>query len=92
MKNKILILSSVLLACILLTVAACKKIEDADSTVVSTSIPFIYEQNVNDAYVYGEGQTHIYTDIPDVVAIAVDTVVGFKAVTAVLPAWIPLKF
>lgn len=78
MKNKILILSSVLLACILLTVAACKKIEDADSTVVSTSIPFIYEQNVNDAYVYGEGQTHIYTDIPDVVAIAVDTVVGFE--------------
>ena len=59
-------------------VAACKKIEDADSSVISTSIPFVFEQNVDDAYVYGEGQTHIYTDIPEVVAIAVDTVVGFE--------------
>ena len=77
MKNKILMLSSVLAGCILL-VAACQKIEDADSTVVSTSIPIVYEQNIDDAYVYGQGQTHIYTDIPDVVAIAVDTVVGFE--------------
>ena len=78
MKNKILILSSVLVGCILIVVASCKKIEDADSTVVSTSIPFLYEVNINDAYVYGQGQTHIYSDIPDVVAIAVDTIVGFE--------------
>ena len=77
MKNKILILSSILAACILM-VAACKKIEDADSTVISTSIPFLYEVNINDAYVYGQGQTHIYTDLPEVIAIAVDTIVGFE--------------
>ena len=78
MKNKILIFSSLLLAGSILFVAACKKIEDADSTVTLTSIPFVYQQNINDAYVYGQGATTIYSDIPDVVAIAVDTVVGFE--------------
>ena len=78
MKNKILALSSLVLAGSILFVAACKKIEDADSSVVSTSIPFVVEQDINDAYVYGQGATSIYTDIPDVVAIAVDSVVGFE--------------
>ncbi len=52
--------------------------EDNDSEVISTSIPYIAFQNVNSAYVYGEGQTSIYSDLPDVLAIAVDTVVGFE--------------
>jgi hypothetical protein len=77
MKNKILILSSVLVGCMLLA-AGCIKIEDADSTVTTTSVPFVYVQNVNDAYVYGEGNTSIYSDFPDVIAIFVDTAVGFE--------------
>ncbi|MCC6280906.1 MAG: hypothetical protein IT262_09905 [Saprospiraceae bacterium] len=57
---------------------ACHKIEDNDSVVRASSIPFIAIQNVNSAYVYGQGQTSIYSDIPDVLAIAVDSVVGFE--------------
>ncbi|HOY04434.1 MAG TPA: hypothetical protein PLO67_03465 [Saprospiraceae bacterium] len=78
MKNKILIRSSVWLACILLTVAACKKIEDGDSVTFGFSQPFLHELNVNSAYVYGQGATHIYTDIPQLLAVVVDTVSGFE--------------
>ena len=77
MKNKILFISSLLVGCVLV-IAACHKIEDNDSVVRATSIPFIAIQNVNSAYVYGAGQTSIYSDIPDVLAIAVDSVVGFE--------------
>ena len=77
MKNKILNLSCLVGGCFLLMMA-CHKIEDNDSVVIATSIPFIAVQNVNSAYVYGEGQTSIYSDLPDVLAIAVDTIVGFE--------------
>ncbi len=77
MKNKILIPSLFLAGCFLL-IMACQKIEDKDSTVIATSVPFIAVQNVNSAYVYGEGQTSIYSDLPDVLAIAVDSIVGFE--------------
>ncbi|MBK8425179.1 MAG: hypothetical protein IPL27_03995 [Lewinellaceae bacterium] len=77
MKNKILNLSVLVGGCFLLMMA-CHKIEDNDSVVIATSIPFIAVQNVNSAYVYGEGQTSIYSDLPDVLAIAVDTIVGFE--------------
>lgn len=62
----------------MLLAAGCIKIEDADSTVTTTSVPFVYVQNVNDAYVYGEGNSSIYSDFPDVIAIFVDTAVGFE--------------
>jgi len=77
MKNKTLIPSVFLAGCFLL-IMACHKIEDKDSTVIATSIPFIVDQNIEDAYVYREGQTSIYSDIPDVVAIFVDSIVGFE--------------
>lgn len=77
MKNKILFGSSLLVGCALM-IAACHKIEDNDSVVRPTSVPYIVDQSIQDAYVYGQGQTSIYTDIPNVVAIAVDTIVGFE--------------
>ncbi len=77
MKNKILFISSLLAGCALI-IASCHKIEDNDSVVKPTSLPYIVEQNIQDAYVYGQGQTSIYTDIPNVVAIAVDSIVGFE--------------
>jgi len=77
MKNKILLLSSVLAGCILLVVA-CKKIEDADSLAFGFSQPFLYELNVAPAYVYGAGNTHLYSDLPGVLAVVVDTVSGFE--------------
>ncbi len=77
MKNKILLCSSLFAGCLLL-IMACHKIEDNDSQVISTSIPYVAFQFVEDAYVYGEGQTSIYSDLPDVLGIVVDTVVGFE--------------
>ena len=77
MKNKILFFTS-LLACCLLLVVACRKTPTSDSTVQATSIPYIAIPYLESAYVYGLGQSHLYSDIPDVVAIAVDSVVGFK--------------
>ena len=77
MKNKILFISSLLVGCALV-IAACHKIEDNDSVPKLTSIPYIAIQNISDAYVYGEGQTSIYSDIPNVVAVAVDSIVGFE--------------
>jgi len=76
MKNKNLNLSVLLGGCFLLMMA-CHKLEDKDSTVIATSVPFLVDQSIEDAYVYGEGQTSIYSDIPDIVAIFVDTIVGF---------------
>lgn len=77
MKNKILFLSAVLAGGVLLT-TACEKTIESDSVPQTTSIPYIAEQFIEPAYIYGEGATHIYTDVPDVVAIAVDSVVGFE--------------
>ena len=76
MKNKILLLSSLLAGCIFV-IAACKKTEDSDSVASPTSIPYIAISYINDAYVYGQGQSSLFSDLPDVIAVAVDSVVGF---------------
>jgi hypothetical protein len=77
MKNKFHFIGA-LAALLLLVVASCKKVEPADSMPQPTSIPYIAVQYISDAYVYGLGQSNIINDVPDVVAIAVDSVVGFE--------------
>lgn len=77
MKNKILLLSSVVAGCVLFAVA-CKKTEESDSVPQTASIPYIAIKYLNDAYVYGKGASNLYNDVPDVVAVAVDSVVGFE--------------
>jgi len=77
MKNKLLLFTSLLAGCVLFF-AACKEIADNDSVPQTTSIPYIAVAYLQSAYVYGQGQSTLYSDIPDVVAIAVDSVVGFE--------------
>jgi hypothetical protein len=76
MKNKYLNIIF-LLSALLFVATSCDDTEEVKSTPKATSIPFIAESFIEPAYVYGFGQTNIYNDIPDVVAIAVDSVVGF---------------
>lgn len=77
MKNKILLISSIVTGCVLFSVS-CNKLEEGDSVPRPTSIPFVAIQYIEPAYVYGLGNTSIYKDVPDVVAIAVDSIVGFE--------------
>ncbi len=77
MKNKILFLSTLLSGC-LLFFAACEKTPDSDSIVQPTSVPYIGKQFIEDFYVYGTGNVTIMDDVPDIVAIAVDTILGFE--------------
>lgn len=77
MKNKIFLFSSILAAC-LLVIAACTKTEEADSVPHQTSRPYVAVNNLDEVYIYLEGHTTIYNDIPDTVAIVVDTVYGFE--------------
>lgn len=58
-------------------ISSCDESEEIASVPKPTALPFIAEVFVNPAYVYGFGATNVYNDIPDVVAIAVDSVVGF---------------
>lgn len=76
MKNRFLIFLAIVAGAGVI-VSGCSKIPDGDSVPVATSIPYIAEQFIQDAYVYGLGTSTLYSDIPDVVAIAVDSVVGF---------------
>ncbi len=77
MKNKILFLASILVGCGLFFVA-CKKDEVNDSVPHTTSQPYIVEQFTNEIYPYGLGNVTIQDDIPDIVAIVVDSVYGFE--------------
>jgi hypothetical protein len=77
MKNKILYFTSFCVGCLLL-VQACSKSEDADSVVKPTSLPFIAINNLEDVYIYGAGNTSIYSDLPDVIGVAVDSALGFE--------------
>ncbi len=61
-----------------LFLSSCDKAEEIKSTPTPTSIPIVIEQLVQASYVYGFGQTSVYKDIPDIVAIAVDSLVGFE--------------
>lgn len=77
MKNKFLLLLTLAAGSTALFVA-CYKTAENDSHAQATSIPYIAIQYLQDAYVYGQGQSTLYSDIPDVVAVAVDSVVGFE--------------
>ena len=76
MKSKILYFASFCAGCLLL-VQACSKTEDPDSVAKPTSLPFIAYTFLEDVYIYGQGNTHIYTDLPNVIGVAVDSVLGF---------------
>lgn len=56
---------------------SCSDSDEINSVPQTTSIPFIAEQLIPSSYVYGIGKTNIFNDIPDIVGIAVDSVVGF---------------
>lgn len=77
MKNKILFFTSLLAGCIIFAVA-CNKTEESDSVAKQASVPFVAVNNLDDVYIYVKGNTSIYSDIPDVVAVIVDTVSGFE--------------
>jgi len=76
MKNKIFFFSYILAACVFV-VAACTKTEDPDSVVHQTSVPYTAFNYLDDVYIYVVGNTSVYNDIPDVVAVVVDSVYGF---------------
>lgn len=62
---------------IALTTNSCKD-EAIDSVAKPIILPFIAEKLMADSYVYGQGQATLLTDLPNVVAIAVDTVYGME--------------
>lgn len=75
MKKNIIFLSTlfVVSCCIM----SCNDSEEIKSVPQTTSIPYVVEQLIPASYVYGVGSSTLYKDLPDVVAIAVDSVVGF---------------
>lgn len=77
MKNKILYFTSFCAGCMLFA-AACTKTEDADSVAKPASAPHLITSYLEDVYIFGEGNTAIYSTLPDVIAIAVDDVWGFE--------------
>lgn len=77
MKNKILIFSSILAACVFV-IAACSKTEESDSVPQQVSIPYVAFNYLDDVYIYVAGNTSIYSDIPDVVGVVVDSIYGFE--------------
>ncbi|HEX5625587.1 MAG TPA: hypothetical protein VFX48_06210 [Saprospiraceae bacterium] len=76
MKNNYINLIVFFVACAFV-VTSCDEADEVKSIAKPTAIPFIDQVFLEPAYVYGFGQTTIFRDIPDVVAIAIDTVVGF---------------
>lgn len=91
MKNKFLLGALSLMGAASLVFTACKDEQDIDSVAKQVSIPqIVCDPDPADpdvchprvymaaAYVYGQGQATLQADIPDVVAIAVDTVYGFE--------------
>lgn len=77
MKNKILFLFT-LAACGMFVFSACTEEPEIDSKAQVVNLPFIHEKLMQDAYVYGLGQATLEADLPNIVAVAVDTVYGFE--------------
>lgn len=78
MKNKILFFASLLAASCMLSLAACVKSEDSDSVVKQTSVPYVAYSFLDPVYIYGEGSSTLFSDLPNVVGVIVDTVYGFE--------------
>lgn len=74
MKKIVLILSSLLF--LLVFMPSCNRDNNIDSTVQTIIRPFIAEKIMSDSYVYGVGQETLNADLPNIVAVAVDTVYG----------------
>ncbi len=64
----------------LMALSACEKKEEGKSIVITTAVPYLIEDSIflQTSYVYGAGQTTINKDIPDLIAVAGDSVVGFE--------------
>lgn len=77
MKKKIFYFICALLSSGVLFIS-CNEGDETPSVPQVISIPYIAIQNISSSYVYGKGNTNIIHDVPDVVAIAVDSVVGFS--------------
>ncbi|MEO6039942.1 MAG: hypothetical protein ABIQ93_16130 [Saprospiraceae bacterium] len=77
MKNKILLFTSLLAGCILFLVA-CHKTEANDSVAKQASVPYLAYSLLEDVYIYGEGSSTLFADLPNVVGVLVDTVYGFE--------------
>jgi hypothetical protein len=75
MKNRILSFFS-LFVIVALLVTSCKKTVEIDSVPHRVSQPTVVKL-MDDAYYYGFGTTNIFNDLPNVVAIYVDTIYGF---------------
>lgn len=73
--KKIFLLYVPILVC-MVCLSACKQNDDIDSRAEPIILPFIAEKFMADAYVYGLGQATLDADLPNIVAIAVDTVFG----------------
>lgn len=56
--------------------SSCKQNDEIDSVPRAIVLPFIAQKNMQDAYVYGLGQATLDADLPNVVAVAVDTFYG----------------
>ncbi|MBK8955883.1 MAG: hypothetical protein IPM34_10050 [Saprospiraceae bacterium] len=74
MKHKFYFFASLLLVSFAFN--ACKDDDLVPSTSQEISLPFIAEKLMSDSYVYGVGQATLEKDLPEVVAVAVDTVYG----------------
>jgi hypothetical protein len=78
MKNHIFLAGLTLLFLALMNNACSRYEVGGDSTPQDVVLPFVYSSDMLGAYVYGQGATSLYTDLPDVVAVVVDTVFGFE--------------
>lgn len=58
--------------------AGCHKSDFTSSTTHVVSVPFIANLYASPSYVFGVGGGQIYRTIPDIIAVAVDTVYGFQ--------------
>jgi hypothetical protein len=78
MKNHIFLAGLTLLFLALMNNACSRYEVGGDSTPQDVVLPFVYSSDMLGAYVYGQGATSLYTDLPAVVAVVVDTVFGFE--------------
>jgi hypothetical protein len=76
MKNKNLYFLSFFICLFLIT--SCKNDDDIDSVAKPIVLPIIIHKYMSDSYVYGVGQATLDADLPDIVAVALDTVFGFE--------------
>ncbi len=75
--KKLLKINLLLIICATVFVG-CITNEDNDSVAKPIILPIIAAKYMQDAYIYGLGQANLVADLPDIVAIALDTVYGME--------------